>query len=139
MRPQYNPTDVSINQLVIKFLNGVEVFNVKRQSPPLEIAEDGKFTKIEFEVELDAGECRDWRIRKHLKAHNSVAYTVTASCKLSSDGYITVWPGSIAFKCINHNSRRPALKKLEPLIAKPVVLGYRILGTRTNQSRRKTA
>ena len=135
MRPQYDIVDISIANFVIKLLNGYESFRVIRESKPIEVAKDDKFTKIEYDVELEAGEFSDWRIRKHLKAHNTIVYAIEVSVKLTEDGHIIVWPGSITFKHFTQSGRRSALKKLQPLIEKPKVDGYKVFAMQSNTNK----
>lgn len=82
--------------------------------------------EITMDVVLSANDCWSSRIRKRLKAHNAIVYTVTSKYHLVDNCHITMSPISIALKNVEHNGKRPALKKLERYIANPKVMGYQL-------------
>lgn len=88
--------------------------------------------EITMDVALSANECWSSRIRKRLKAHNSIVYTVTSKYFLVDGVHIIISPISIVLKNVEHNGRRPALKKLERYIANPRVMGFQLRSYLTN-------
>lgn len=138
----YDTSNIGVKEFIVEFLNTFEELQARGPSDdinyiPLEVsAVKGPMSKFVGEFVLSADNCKDWRIRKRLKANNGVVYRIACRYKLTVGGKLTIWPDSIEFLEYDVRGKRPALKKLQKLISKHVVEGYKIVARRINFSTR---